>query len=322
MRTKASMLICALIMGVLLVLSNSCKKDDASGVPKLTTVEVTGITPTSAISGGNITDDGGETITARGVCWSTSQTPTISDNKTVDGSGAGNFISHITGLEFNTPYYVRAYATNSKGTGYGSAMSFTPQGVIDIEGNVYKIVTIGTQTWMAENLKTTKYNTGTSISYPGFNNDHWANFEVDDYAWQNNQISNKDIYGALYNWFAVNTGKLCPAGWHVPTHEEWTTLTNYLGGAEAAGGKLKETGTKLWKNPNTGATNESGFSALPGGFRWDSGDYSAAREEGCWWTASAFLNNAWARHMDYNSSNVKATRPNRNYGYSVRCVKD
>lgn len=132
--------------------------------------------------------------------------------------------------------------------------------IADADGNTYKIIKIGDQVWTAENLRTTRYNDGTEIplvtDYTA-----WTNLTTPSYAWTNNDIGNKSVYGALYNWFAVKTCKLCPSGWHVPTDAEWTILENHLGGITVAGGKMKETGTEHWFAPNTDATNESGFTA-------------------------------------------------------------
>lgn len=146
-------------------------------------------------------------------------------------------------------------------------------GVVDAGGNVYTTVIIGNQEWFTENLRTTKYNNGTPI--PNItSNSEWGNLTTGAYAWyDNDEATYKYAQGALYNWYAVETGNLCAAGWHVPTDAEWTTLTDYLGGASVAGGKLKATGTieaetGLWHDPNTGATNETGFTALPGGGRY------------------------------------------------------
>ena len=137
--------------------------------------------------------------------------------------------------------------------------------VTDIDGNVYHTVKIGTQVWMVENLKTTKYNDGTPIPLVTANSS-WAILTTPGYCFYNNDANvNKATYGAMYNWYIVNTGKLCPAGWHVPIDAEWTTLTNYLGSENAAGGKLKEFGISHWVTPNDGTTNSSGFTALPAG---------------------------------------------------------
>ncbi len=155
--------------------------------------------------------------------------------------------------------------------------------VTDIDGNVYHTVTIGTQVWLVENLKTTRYNDGTSIPLVT-DSAAWSNADTSAYCWYNNDIANKNTYGALYNWFTVNTGKLAIAGWHIPTDAEWTTLTDYLGGESIAGGKLKETGTTHWRSPNAGATNESGFTALPGGHRDVNGTFSAMGDDGFWWS--------------------------------------
>ena len=324
MRKTASMLICALMMGILLVFSNSCKKEDPSDIPELTTAEVSGITQTAALSGGIITDDGGETITARGVCWSASQTPVISDNKTVDGNGTGNFTSNITGLDPSTTYFARAYATNSKGTGYGSELSFTTkQGAIDADGNIYQMVTIGTQTWMTENLRTTKYNDGADIPLVTIYAE-WEAMTTPGYCWyENNEATYKANYGALYNWYTVNTGKLCPTGWHVPTDEEWTTLANYLGGLSVAGGRLKETGTAHWLSPNTGATNEFGFTALPGGGRADHGKFLYIGVAGYWWSSSEVnVDLAPASQMVLFDPAIGINELPKWLGFSVRCLRN
>lgn len=502
-------------------LMQSCKKGE---VPTLSTAEVSEIKGTKAICGGTIITEGSSAVLQRGVCWSKSPTPTISGNKTADGAGAGVFISNISGLEPVNIYYVRAYATNEAGTGYGMAMSFTTLGskplatveparnvtttsavlsgnvnpnylstlvtfeygittgygqsinatpnqvsgeeavnvtatitslnpgtlyhfrikvensqgigysedmvfttdgqvplaiiqeptlvttttatingvvfanflstqvffeygptsaygitvsaipsivtgtsqtkvianitglaegteyhyriiavnvlgatysddmsfstyLVEVDGNIYTSVTIGTQVWMVENLKTTKYNDGTSI--PNVTDQTtWANLTTPAYCWFNNSISNKEPYGALYNSFAVNTGKLCPVGWHVSTHEEWNTLSNYLGGAEVAGGKLKSAGTSYWASPNTGATNEVGFNALGSGYRGTDGPFLNQKKHGSWWTSSFVSNIQAMRGLIFDSAGILGLHPELGEsaaptcGLSVRCVKD
>jgi len=324
-------------MGVLLILTNSCKKKDdnnqtpAGEVPVLTTAAISNITQTTASCGGNITSDGGLTITAGGVCWSTSTTPTITDSKTNDGSVTGSFTSAITGLSANTTYYVRAYATNSKGTGYGNVISFyngivfnpslTYGTVTDIDGNVYKTIIIGTQTWMAENLRTTKYRNGDPITNV---QSSWGTTVTEAYCDYYNTPSNSTTYGRLYNGYAVTDSRnIAPTGWHVATNTEWTTLTTYLGGVSVAGGKLKETGTTHWESPNTGATNESGFSSLPGGMRWGSGNFDFLGSYGVWWSSTEYnINSIYNKDMNYNTIAVGGVFEPKTKGYSVRCIKD
>lgn len=200
----------------------------------MTTTEISAITDSSAVCGGTITSDGGATVTARGVCWGATQTPTISDNKTTDGDGAGTFTSEITGLTPETKYYVRAYATNSGGTGYGSTISFTTLEditgtVTDIDGNVYQTVKIGNQWWMAENLKVSHYQNSDAIPNVT-NNSDWGNLSTGAYCAYNNDNVNISTYGLLYNWYAVaDSRELAPTGWHVPTDEEWKQLEMSLG---------------------------------------------------------------------------------------------
>ena len=195
--------------------------------------------------------------------------------------------------------------------------------VTDIDGNIYNTVTIGTQIWLVENLKTTKYNDGTSIPLVT-GNTSWANLSTPGYCFYDNDSgTNKSIYGALYNWYTVNTGKLCPTGWHVPSDIEWITLTNYLGGENIAGGNLKETGMSHWFTPNAGATNSSGFTALPGGYRQDDGSFYNINDDDFWWstTISTSQNTkAWSREVNYNYPYLYKDIYLKNFGYSVRCI--
>jgi trimeric autotransporter adhesin len=197
--------------------------------------------------------------------------------------------------------------------------------VTDIEGNRYNTVVIGTQTWMAENLKTTKYNDGTDIPLVA-DSVSWVNLTTPAYCWyNNNEATNKNIYGALFNWYTINTGKLCPTGWHAPSDIEWTTLTDFLGGLNVAGGKLKEAGKSHWKSPNTGATNESGFSGLPAGYRAYSAGYLDLLHIGDFWSSTIYplWNAALDRILASNIASVYiGNPPNRKDGKSVRCVKD
>jgi uncharacterized protein (TIGR02145 family) len=303
-------------------------------LPTLTSLSVSAITATTASSGGYINDDGGAPVTARGVCWSISPNPTTSNSKTNDGSGTGSFVSALSGLIPEAVYYVRAYATSSVGTAYGNQVSFKTCGTVtDIDGNVYNTVTIGTQVWMKENLKTTKYNDGTAISNITVNAT-WTALTTGAYCDYSNTPANSTTYGRLYNWYAVdnnaatrvasNGGKnVCPNGWHVPTDAEWTTLTTYLGGESVAGGKLKETGTTHWESPNEGATNETGFTALPGGNRNNNGAFNEIGTNGFWWSSTeSAAATAWYRAIYYNFSSVFRFSYYKLYGFSVRCLRD
>ncbi len=196
--------------------------------------------------------------------------------------------------------------------------------VTDIDGNVYNIVNIDKQTWMVENLKTTSYNDGTAIPEVSDDN-NWGNLETGAYCWYDNDVTYyKDTYGALYNWYAVETEKLCPIDWHVPSNAEWTTLTNYLGGLSVAGGKLKETGTTHWNPPNVGANNESGFTGLPGGYRSLSVSFYNIKNNGSYWssTESDDASKSYGRGLTSSQSAVSYSISNKETGYSIRCVRD
>ena len=200
--------------------------------------------------------------------------------------------------------------------------------VTDIDGNVYHTVTIGTQVWMVENLRTTRYNDGAAIPLVT-DGASWSALTSAGFCWFNNDAAKyKNTYGALYNWQAVNTGELAPAGWHVPTDAEWTVLTTHLGGEILAGGKMKSTGTieggtGLWYSPNAGATNESGFTAVPAGERDNNGTFNPIGFYGtCWSATESFAGYAWRRRMVYDGTGATAMYSGMNYGFSVRCVRD
>ncbi|MGB8358531.1 MAG: fibrobacter succinogenes major paralogous domain-containing protein [Bacteroidales bacterium] len=196
--------------------------------------------------------------------------------------------------------------------------------ITDIDGNIYTAVTIGSQVWMVENLKATKFNDGTTIPLV-IDNTEWSNLRTGACCWYDNLLTNKNPYGALYNWYAVNTGKVCPSGWHVPTINEWTTLITFLGGPGVAGGKLKESGTVHWTSPNEGATNESGFTALGAGYR--SGNptinFNLFGIAGYWWSNTddteefALGRSLWNGGIDANQVSQE-----KSYGLSIRCIKD
>jgi uncharacterized protein (TIGR02145 family) len=328
---------------ILSSLSITCGEDDKGAgpdpeppVPSVTTNVITAITRTSAQGGGIVVSEGGDSVTACGVCWSTSANPTLSDNCTSDFAHSVNFVSSMDGLTLNTTYHVRAYATNSVGTGYGSNVTFTTLDsaytVTDIDGNVYRAISIGTQVWMTENLKVTHYRNGDAIPYESQNAD-WLNLTTGAYCNYDNWFVNGLTYGSLYNWFATNDSRgLAPEGWHVPSESEWSTLRLYLTatyGVTSAemGGIMKDTGTAHWTAPNTGATNASGFSALPGGVRStvDNGDFVRLHLYGGFWCSSEDsydTTQAPCYFLRNLSTALYSVPTGKEYGFSIRCIKD
>jgi hypothetical protein len=232
---------------------------------------------------GNVSNDGNADVTERGVCWGTSTGPTTVDNSLENGSGTGVFTSKLIGLTRGTKYYVRAYAINSEGTSYGNEVSFTTTSIIDLDGNVYTSVIIGEKEWMVENLLTTKYSDGTSIPNVT-NNDEWSNLSTGAWSHYDNDSQYDSTYGKLYNWYAVETGKLCPLGWRVPLNEEM------IGGG------------------------------VPGGLRSSTLGNFAFNRWGYWWSFSQQDNSyAWAFTTE-NDQEGRTLRENR-MGLSVRCIK-
>ena len=195
--------------------------------------------------------------------------------------------------------------------------------VTDIDGNLYDTIRICDQTWLKQNLKVTHYNNGAPIHYVT-DFDMWDTLVTGAMCYYNNDsVAYKGTYGNLYNWYAVNTGNLCPTGWHAPSDVEWTTLEDCLGGNLIAGGKLKEAGVLHWSSPNDEATNSSGFTALPGGYRDSNGAYSTIYDKGCWWSSTgSSATYAWFRSLYYTSEGVSRGNLSRTFGHSVRCLKD
>lgn len=395
-------------------------------LPSVKTYIARNITTNSVEVGGEVTSTGGVEVTERGIYWSTSASPQTTGTKLTIGNGAGEFLSAISNLNPKTTYYITAFATNSVGTTYGSDISFITLGgeptaktlevadittssatlsglisannlnttvtfeygtttsygrstavlenpitenddtvsvsisglspetlyhyrvraenslgitygadstfttvvtgitgtVTDIQGNTYNTIGIGHQYWMTENIRTTKYNDNTNITKI-VEDTVWVKGNS-GFCWYNNDsTSHAQTYGALYNWYAVNSGKLCPSGWHIPTNDEFSKLVDFLGNAGIAGGLLKETGTSDWKTPNTGGTNEFGFNALPGGKRDNTGVFDFKSVEGNWWSSSEYSSlTASYFYLLYNYSNSFQAYVNKKNGMSVRCVKN
>lgn len=317
--------------------------------PAISTLNFSSLTTNSFRSGGTITSTGGAAITACGLCWDISPNPTTSHNKTTESYVPGNFTSDISGLIPNTTYHVRAYATNSAGTSYGNELTVFTYAVMDIEGNGYHSVILGTQTWMVENLTTTKYNNGDQIGTTSPATKDITTESNPKYQWAyNGDEANAAIYGRLYTWFAVSDSRnLCPTGWHVSTDLDWGNLEVWLinNGYKYDGSTGYEVYNKLGKSlaattlwaqsdivGSVGNTdyptyrNKTGFSALPAGVRSKNGWFATLGTGTVWWTSTgdAYLPEfAWARVMDnthdYNMKNgyLKVDLAN-----SVRCIKD
>jgi uncharacterized protein (TIGR02145 family) len=297
--------------------------------PSATTGTATGVGSSGATLNGTVNANYGETTvvfeygttTAYGSEVTAGQSP-------VSGGTATSVSASVAGLSPLTLYHYRVKATNSGGTTYGNDGSFTTTAalptVTDYDGNIYNIITIGTQEWMQKNLMVTHYSNGDAIPNVT-DNATWGGLTTAGYSWYNNDAATyKDTYGALYNWYSTSDIRnVCPVGWHVPADDEWTTLSTYLGGEAVSGGKLKEAGLTHWMSPNTGATNESGFTALPAGERESDGNnFSAIGYSNFLWSQTSWdASYSWARAIFHNSSFFLKQYYNNRYGYSVRCIK-
>jgi uncharacterized protein (TIGR02145 family) len=324
------------VAGVALMLADGCKKDLP---PELTTSPVYKIMDNAAYCDCTVNDDAGSAVTERGVCWATTASPTTGNFKTTNGDGTGTCECCLDSLLPNTTYYVRAYAINGNGTGYGNEEDFiTPPNVTDIDGNVYHTVSIGNQVWMAGNLKVTHYRNGEEIpEVTGAS--EWINLTTGAYCAINPAWA--DIYGKFYNGYAVNDSRnLAPAGWHVPGDGEWKilegTVDSEFHGGDAewdktewrgsdAGGNLKST-NNYWYPPNIGATDKYGFTALPGGARHNySGQFMYQGYNAVFWTSTPdtqYVKWFWARSLVMDDAKIQRLSGSYTWGVNVRCVKD
>jgi len=307
----------------------NCSSATNNGTLTATTT-ASGVTSVISYTGGNGGSHNGQVVTSTGVTGliATLQAGTFTNGNgsltyTITGtpttSGTASFALSIGGKTCTLTRTV-AIAPQNPTSGYGS-------NITDVDGNSYKTVYIGTQQWMGENLKTSKYSDGTTI--PNItDNTQWGNNTTGAWAYYNNDAANNAKYGKLYNWYAVSkttngNKNICPTGWHVPTDAEWTVLTDYLGGQSVAGGKMKEVGTTSWNSPNTDATNTSLFTGLPGGYRSLNVYYYDIGYYGYWWSSSEYNTNyAWARSLYYSNGFANRSFSNKNYGFSVRCLRD
>ena len=247
----------------------SCEKQ--ADLPVVVTADITDLSVSKCFSGGEVTEDGGSVIVDRGIMWGPYHS--VVEGITHDGTGSGSFSANITRLKPNSKYYAFAYASNSAGLSYGDSVIFTtPDGAIDADGNEYNCVVIGTQTWLKKNLWTTKYNDGTAIPFG-------RGLTTPCYTWYGDDLANKEQYGAYYNWYAVNTGKLCPVGWHVSTQSDWDILISY------AGTQAKLQTTTGWDS-NYNGTDNFGFSAVPAGICNATGSFDKGLAA-MWWTQTS-----------------------------------
>jgi uncharacterized protein (TIGR02145 family) len=302
--------------------SVSCKKE--SYHPFVITQPATDIAGFSASLNGTVNTRGlPATVSFEyGTSPSYDNTIVAEDELTIDQDT--NIVVSISGLSPNTTYHYRLRAENVDGISYGDDLTFkTLMVVTDIDGFKYESIEIGTQVWLTSNLKTSRYRNGNVI--PLTASDYtWANTSSGAYCSYGNENANVSLYGALYNWYAVVDPRgLCPTGWHVPTNEDWTTLTAYLGGLEISGGKMKETGFDFWFEPNSGATNSSGFKAKGAGFRDYTGTYADFKMLAYIWSSSEYSStHGIARKFFYDFPSVSFAGNFKNSGFSVRCIKD
>ena len=313
-----------------LLLIAGCNKQDDQVVPGVALNQISALTDNSVNCSGSLSNNSVSVASVQGVCWSTSENPTISDNKTSDILGKySKFNSSPAELQPVTTYYIRAYVTISNKTSYSEQQSFTTLSTVkDIEGNEYHTVKIGQQIWMKENLKTTKYQNGDDIGTTSPANLDISAENEPEYQWtMPGSDDYLQTYGKLYTWYtAVDPRNVCPSGWHVPDNANWNTLLGSMNNPGSAGTELKETGSVHWDYANIDATNQSGFTALGAGYRHKYGGFGGTASLTAFWSMD-FNSPSQGFCFQITSSVLYANLVNGNstektYGYSIRCLKD
>ena len=329
-------------------LSIRCVKDqsqlDTTGLslPTVSTLEAIEINSTKAQSGGRISEDGGASISHKGLVWSNASNPTLGSGNHLDlGSGGGEYRAEINGLSPNTTFYVKAYAINALGTQYGQEESFTTRTsplmnqcnehtATDADGNHYELIQIENQCWFKSNLRTSKFRNGDDI-ITGLSQGQWQSTQTAAMASYNDSFANDAVFGKLYNWFAATDSReLCPAGWRTPNRNDWYLLAWNLDAnadslasvtSQLAGGLIKSD-SNLWYPPNASATNASQFSALPSGYKLASGGYQSKYVEALWWSSANQNQNAEYFHTSYADAYLYHSANSKQLGLSIRCIRE
>jgi uncharacterized protein (TIGR02145 family) len=299
----------------------------SAAVPTVSTSAASDVAETGATLNGSIDSDGGDAITATGFRWG--QAANLSDAQDLAGSAtSGSFTGSLTGLAAGTTYYFSAFATNGEGTSHGDTLSFTTTAAAAFsscgdsynhEGHNYATVQIGSQCWFAENLQSSSYNDGTAIP-TGLDDATWAGTAIGAVAAYNDDEANVATSGRLYNWYAVNTGLLCPTGWHVPLNAEFNALATELGGTSSAGEAMKSSASD---SPAWNGSNTSGFSAVLTGVKEADGTYDEATISSYMWASDVHIGGSpqWWVLYTFHGDLVSTLGP-KNYGLPVRCLKD
>jgi uncharacterized protein (TIGR02145 family) len=346
---------------IIVVLFSACSDEDdpvvdtpaGSGIPELVTFPANMINQFKADGGGAVISEGNSDITLRGLVWSDATGVTLDSAiaSTSDGNQIGTFLTTIDRksetemfLDSNTTYYMRAYAVNDQGVGYGEELSFTTmenfymegEPVADVNGNTYRTVVYekGGKTWMAENLKTTSYSNGDAIPFIS-DTEEWKNDSIGAYCYWENDPSFIEDYGILYNYYVVKDPRgVCPIGYHVPDNIEWATLREHIAEFSSStsniNSQLKEEGLEFWSSGSYQGNNFSGFSARGAGARVSGifGDFVQIDQETRFWSSSEFQNpigesvlSAFSIGFGDNPLLLEDDNIQR-FGYSIRCVKD
>ena len=336
MKRFVSWLSGSLLIAILFLFSQGCsdKEKPLAVLPQVQTSDITAVGDKYAVGGGILLNSGGGTVTTCGICWDTAAEPVLTGHYSSHAAQPATFTDSITGLDTSTVYHVRAYAVNEAGTAYGNTVTFKTSGlpdygtVSDVDGNKYRVIRIGSMYWLRSNLSVTKYRNGDAIPVVTADN-QWKTLTTGAICSFENSGENTTRYGLLYNKYAVDNAKgICPAGWHVPSREEWTQLAQLLGGPSKAGGHLKsrgtiEAGTGLWYAPNAGATDSVGFSCLPGGYRINYGTFYSLGNVAFFWTSSdSTAVYGWNMILDANNPELQSYFNPKAAGFSVRCAKD